>query len=151
MTAPTLAPTLDSVKAQARALRNALREAGTPVSHAQALELVARQHGARDWNTLHARLRRPDAPGALRLAPGDRVTGAYLGQAFRGTLVGVFGPPHHCQVDIALDAPVDTVTFASFSNWRHRVRGTLDATGVSPRRTSDGTPHLTVQRAPDGG
>src|SRR5690606_31658729 len=48
--------TIDNAKAQAKALRAALQAQGTAISHAQALELIARQHGARDWNTLHARL-----------------------------------------------------------------------------------------------
>ncbi len=41
-------------KQQARRLRTALAESGTPVSHGQALDLVARLHGHRDWNTLSA-------------------------------------------------------------------------------------------------
>ncbi|PJE31018.1 hypothetical protein SAMN06297129_3653 [Pseudooceanicola antarcticus] len=138
------APTVESVKAQARALRQELQARGTPVSHAEALEIVARQHGARDWNTLHARLGRRNAPEGL--APGDRVNGRYLGQAYRGKIVGLSGPQGFRQVQIALDEPVDSVTFESFSNWRHRLRGTIDETGVSRRRTSDGTPHLTVRK-----
>ena len=31
-----------------------LADAGNAVSHGQALELVARQHGYRDWNTAYA-------------------------------------------------------------------------------------------------
>ncbi len=143
-------PTLDTAKAQARALRQALRAGGTEVSHARCLELVAQQHGARDWNTFHARLRRscaaPEASGALAL--GSRVTGRYLGQAYRGKIVGLSGPAGHRRVDIALDEPVDTVRFDSFSNWRRRVRGTVGADGRSFRKTSDGVPHLTVARAP---
>ena len=53
--------TIEEAKAQAKALRAALLAQGTAISHAQALELIARQQGARDWNTLHARL-------ALRLS-----------------------------------------------------------------------------------
>ena len=141
-------PSLETVKAQAKALRQALRDSGTAVSHAQALELVARQYGARDWNTLHARLTRGNAPPALAL--GDRVTGRYLGQSYRGRIVGLSGPPGHRQIEIAFDEPVDTVRFDSFSNWRRRVRGTIGEEGISPRRTSDGTPHLTVTLAPSG-
>ncbi|WP_425098714.1 glyoxalase superfamily protein [Tropicibacter sp. S64] len=138
--------TIDAAKAQAKALRQALQAAGTPVSHAQALELVARQHGARDWNTLSARLdRQTDTPG---LALGDRVTGRYLGQAYSGKIVGLSGPAGHRQVEIALDQPVDTVRFESFSNLRRRIRGTVNADGRSQRRTSDGEPQLTVAKAP---
>ena len=41
-------------KAMARHLRAALADRGVTVSHAEALELVARQLGMRDWNTLAA-------------------------------------------------------------------------------------------------
>jgi hypothetical protein len=137
---------LDSVKTQAKALRQALKEGGTVISHAQALELVARQHGARDWNTLHARLTRRN--GAVELALGDRVAGSYLGQAYTGEIVALSGPARHRQVEIKLDQPVDTVRFESFSNWRHRIRGTLDIDGRSHRRTSDGVPQLSVEKVP---
>ncbi|PIE12054.1 MAG: hypothetical protein CSA72_02790 [Rhodobacterales bacterium] len=136
--------TLDAAKAQAKALRQALAANNSPVSHAQALELVAQQHGARDWNTLHARLTRRNVPPELAL--GDRVTGTYLGQSYRGKIIAISGPPDHRHVEIRLDEPVDTVTFASFSNWRRQIRGTLDAQGRSYRKTSDGVPQLVVEK-----
>ncbi|MFZ7092886.1 glyoxalase superfamily protein [Primorskyibacter sp. 2E233] len=135
-------PTLETVKAQAKALRRALQAEGTAVSHARSLELVARQYGARDWNTLHARLRQDSA--ATELALGAQVSGHYLGQAYSGRVVALSGPVDHRQVEIALDQPIDTVRFDSFSNWRHRIRGVLGQDGRSRRKTSDGTPHLTV-------
>ena len=46
-------PTSDP-KAMARRLRQTLADRGVEVSHSEALELVAQQHGARDWNTLAA-------------------------------------------------------------------------------------------------
>lgn len=139
-------PSLDTVKTQAKALRQALQAGGTVISHAQALELIARQHGARDWNTLHARLTQRNAPSDLAL--GDRVAGSYLGQAYAGEIVALSGPVGHRQVDIKLDQPVDTVRFESFSNWRYRIRGTLDIEGRSHRKTSDGAPQLIVEKAP---
>lgn len=139
-------PSLDTVKAQAKALRQALRARGTVVSHAQALELIARQHGARDWNTLHARLTQRNAPPELAL--GDRVAGSYLGQAYTGEITALSGPAGHRQVEIKVDQPVDTVRFESFSNWRRRIRGTLDQDGRSRRKTSDGAPQLIVEKAP---
>ncbi len=138
-------PTLDTLKTQAKALRQALQVAGTAVTHAQALELVARQHGARDWNTLHARVTRTNAPPELAL--GDRVTGRYLGQAYSGEVIGLSGPASHREVEIRLDKPVDVVAFESFSNWRSRIRGTLDANGRSHRKTSDGQPQVPVHMA----
>jgi hypothetical protein len=139
-------PTLETAKAQAKTLRQALRDAGTAVSHAQALELVARQYGARDWNTLHARLAGRNGPSPLAL--GTRVTGHYLGQAYRGKIVGLSGREEHRRVEIDLDQPVDTVRFDSFSNWRRRISGTIGTDGRSMRCTSDGAPHLTVTTAP---
>lgn len=41
-------------KQQAKRLRTSLAERGVEVTHSEALELVAQQHGARDWNTLAA-------------------------------------------------------------------------------------------------
>ncbi|MDS9469985.1 glyoxalase superfamily protein [Paracoccus sp. MBLB3053] len=137
---------VEGAKAQARALRAALQAQGRPISHAQALELVARQHGARDWNTLHARLGQRNAPPELSL--GDRVRGCYLGQDYSGRIIALSGPTGHRQVEIRLDRPVDTVRFESFSNLRHQIRGTIDETGRSQRKTSDGKPHLTVEKAP---
>lgn len=137
-------PSLDTVKAQAKALRQALQSKGTVISHAQALELIARQHGARNWNTLRARLTRQNALGELAL--GDRVAGYYLGQAYTGEIVAMSGPAGHRQVDIKLDRPVDTVRFDSFSNWRYRIRGTLDIEGRSHSKTSDGAPQLIVEK-----
>jgi catechol 2,3-dioxygenase-like lactoylglutathione lyase family enzyme len=45
-----------SPKQMARRLRADLSARGVETSHAEALELVAHQYGARDWNTLAARL-----------------------------------------------------------------------------------------------
>ena len=48
--------TPDEVKARAKRLRAELAGRGQVISHGQALDLVARTLGARDWNTLSARL-----------------------------------------------------------------------------------------------
>ncbi|MHC9235658.1 glyoxalase superfamily protein [Pseudooceanicola sp. 502str34] len=136
--------TIDAAKAQAKALRQALAAQGTAVSHSQALELVAQQHGARDWNTLHARLGLGNAPPELKL--GSRVEARYLGQSCRGEVVGLSGPEGFRKVEIKLDAPVDTVQSEHFSNWRHRIHATLDTEGRSHSCTSDGRPHLVVDR-----
>lgn len=134
--------TIDEAKAQATALRAALQAQGNAISHSQALELVARQHGARDWNTLHARLAQRNAPPELGM--GDRVSGRYLGQAFTGRVIGLSGPLTHRHIEIRFDHPVDVVRFESFSNLRTRVRSVIDENGRSHRRTSDGEPQLIV-------
>ncbi len=135
---------VDDAKAQAKALRSALQAQGNAISHAQALELVARLHGAKDWNTLHARLALRNAPPELAL--GDRVRGRYLGQAFAGRIIGLSGPATHRQIEIRFDRPVDVVRFESFSNLRNQIRSVIDESGGSHRHTSDGAPQLIVER-----
>lgn len=54
-------PSTDDLKAQARRLRAALAGRGVDLPHGHALELVAAQHGARDWNTLSANASRASA------------------------------------------------------------------------------------------
>jgi hypothetical protein len=136
--------TVDEAKAQAKALRAALQVQGNAISHAQALELVARQHGAKDWNTLHARLTLTNAPPELGV--GDRVRGRYLGQVFAGRVIGLSGPSTHRQIEIRFDQPVDVVRFESFSNMRSQIRSVIDESGRSHRHTLDGLPHFIVER-----
>ena len=50
----TTYPSIDELKTQARRLRQAMAERGDDMSHSTALELIAKQHGLRDWNTLSA-------------------------------------------------------------------------------------------------
>ena len=136
--------TLNSVseaKSKAKALRDALVGQGTRISRAQALELVAHQDGARDWNTLHARLSRAE-PRTLHL--GDEVRGKYLGQTFMGRIVALSQVGSNLNVSIQLDAPVDTVRFESFSNMRRRIRGIIGPDGQSVQKTSDDLPVLVV-------
>lgn len=139
---------ISGFKTQAKRLRAQLAEAGTPVSHSQALEMIARQHGARDWNTLHAMAGR--AGNNRPLAVGDRVTGRYLGQAFTGYVHGLSHTAHadHSRITLHFDDPVDVVSFDSFSSFRQRVSATIDAQGRSPQKTSDGAPQLVVM--PEG-
>jgi len=132
---------LSQAKSQAKTLRDALVAQGTSISHAQALELVAHQNGARDWNTLHAKLSRAE-PQALQL--NDQVKGQYLGQAFTGHIVALSKVGLNLNVGLQLDAPVDTVRFESFSNMRRRIRGVIGPDGRSLQKTSDGMPQLVV-------
>ena len=136
--------TVDDAKSEAKALRAARRAEGVAISHAEALELVAHAHGAKDWNTLHARLALRNTPPPLTL--GDRVRGRYLGQAFTGRIIGLSGPVSRREIEIRFDAPVDVVTFASFSNLRRQVKATIDETGRSHGQTSDGVAQLVVER-----
>ena len=134
--------TLEHAKSQAKALRQALAVQGNPISHAQALELIAKQHGARDWNTLFAKLSK-NTPRAFQV--GDQVQGSYLGQPYKGKVVSVARAGDGYNLSLQLKQPVDTVEFESFSNMRSLIRGFVGVDGVSPRKTSNGRPQLVVE------
>ena len=137
----TIAP-MGELKAQAKRLREKLRSTGVDLSHAQSLELVAHQHGVRDWNTLRAM-----AGNRMHLRVGGRVKGTYLGQSFTAEIRGltVLGDGEHRRITLQFDAPVDVVTFDSFSSFRQRVSGEVGWDGRSTRRTSNGEPQLVVR------
>src|SRR5690606_39993159 len=75
-----------TLKSEARNLREERARSGQPITHGAALEEVARNHGYRDWNTARAAL--PDRV-AVPFQVGMRVKGFYLERPFRGMLVGV--------------------------------------------------------------
>jgi hypothetical protein len=134
--------TIPAFKAQARRLRTGLADGGHTLSHGAALELVARQHGYRDWNTLSALAERD--PTVADLTIGAAVSGRYLGQDFTGRLVGLQVLPKggRYRATIQFDAPVDVVAFESFSAFRHRVTVVVDSGGATKEKTSNGRPHL---------
>lgn len=135
---------LESLKDQARRLRASMTESGDPISHSRALELVARQHGYRDWNTAHAAAgNRPSGPP---VELGGKASGRYLGQKFTATVIGLRSQltPGRWQVELKFDEPVDVVTFDSFSSFRHRVSVTVDADGRTTEKTSNGVPHMVL-------
>lgn len=129
-------------KAQAKSLRSTLAAQGTIVGHAKALELVAHQNGARDWNTLSAQLAKA-APPPFSLH--QRVRGHYLRQAFTGEIIAITSSSSGYSLSVRFDEPVDTVTFESFSNMRRVARGVVDDRGHSAEKTSNGMPHLIIR------
>lgn len=137
--------TPEILKAEARALREEQAKAGTALTHSQALEETAKLHGYRDWNTAVASL--PE-PAACPVSLGDRVSGTYLKQRFTGRVLATAILPGErlYRVTIKFDEPVDVVTFSSFSAFRQRVTATVDAYGISPDHTSDGEPHMRLDR-----
>ncbi|WP_374041586.1 glyoxalase superfamily protein [Ruegeria sp. YS9] len=137
----TVAP-VEELKAQAKRLREELKTKGVLLSHSAALELLAHQHGVRDWNTLHAM-----AGNRMHLRVGDRVEGRYLGQAFTAEIRGMtmLGDGARRRVTLHFDTPVDVVRFDSFSAFRQRVTGEIGWDGRSRRHTSDGEPQLVVR------
>lgn len=146
MRSSTPLPSLDALKEQAKRLRSRFAGDGEPVSHSRALELVAAQYGFRDWNTLHAAAGNRPAFDPWTL--GARVRGHYLGQPFDAEVLGVqvlAGEPRRYRMTLHFDTPVDVVTFESFSAFRQRVIGTVDETGRSAAKTSNGRPHLELE------
>jgi hypothetical protein len=145
-TGATMNTRIETMKTHARRLRGTLAEAGTKISHAEALELVARQHGHRDWNTAHAAA--TAEPPAPPVALQEKVAGRYLGQPFRGTVIALktIGSAQRWMVTLHLDEPVDVVTFDSFSALRTRITGTIGPDGKTVEKTSNGEPHLVIVR-----
>lgn len=139
----TILPSLDALKAQAKNLRTSLAVTGHSVSHAQSLELLAKQLGHRDWNTLHAATGNA-APPPLQL--GQRITGHYLGHPFAGKIISISDLGHGArfQLSVRFDAPVNVSKFDSMVIERVQVSATIDSTGQSAEKTSDGTPHMAI-------
>jgi ribosomal protein S1 len=71
-------------KAMARSLREALAARGVKISNSEALELVAKMLGERDWNTLSATIE----ASQRREAAWTRLEGVYArGEAVMGSIV----------------------------------------------------------------
>ncbi|WDI32376.1 glyoxalase superfamily protein [Hyphococcus flavus] len=145
MTAPnTPFPSIDILKQQAKRLRKGLDEDGDFLTHSESLELIAKQYGFRDWNTLFAAAGNRPAERWFQL--GDRVKGRYLGQSFHGeivaarTMTGEF-----LQVSVKFDDPVDVVKFDSFSAYRSRITAVINKAGITSAKTSDGEAQLVMQ------
>jgi uncharacterized protein YndB with AHSA1/START domain len=75
-------------KAMARRLREELADRGVEVSHSEALELVAHQHGARDWNTFTADTSDPAAPDIGPVIPVLRIFDVAKAREFYGDFLG---------------------------------------------------------------
>jgi len=139
-------PSIQTLKSEARALRDEQARAGTPLGHGQALEQVARRHGYRDWNTASAAL--PERV-VIPVQIGQRVKGTYLSRPFAGLVVAMklLSDMKHYEVTVRFDHPVNVSKFASMVHNRQRVTATVDVHGISPSHTSDGEPHMRISRA----
>ncbi len=134
-------PTRAALKAQAKRLRATLGDQGTPLTHAAALETIARQWGYRDWNTLSAA-----ADTTPTWQVGQTVTGHYLGHAFTARLKSVREAARgHWHLTLVFDHPIDVVTSEQFSSLRRQVNAIVNARGVTHEKTSDGQPHLVLR------
>jgi hypothetical protein len=135
-------------KAQARRLREALAADNITVSHSRALELVARQNGARDWNTLAAKEEEATADGPP-FAVGERVEGTFNGNPAQGRVIGLAETikPELWRVTVAFDPPVDVVTSKLFSSERRRIEMIVGRDGRSRRLTGTETGVMALKRA----
>ena len=146
MAEPVNLPDIQTLKEQAKRLREELARQGTNISHSAALERISKAMGYRDWNTLSAASRsamanvpRTGCPVAI----GEEVSGRYLHQPFHGVVHDITTvSPHAFHVTIKLDEAIDVVSFDSFSSFRSRLTGTIGSDGKTAAKTSDGRPHL---------
>lgn len=138
-------PSAQTLKSEAKALRDQRAEAGEPITHGAALEQVARAHGFRDWNTARAAL--PDRV-AVPFQVGMRVKGFYLEQPFRGLLIGVqlSGNRQSFTLTIQFDEPVNVTPNFMFAAHRHRVTATVDIRGISFDRRGNGAPVMELTK-----
>ena len=143
MTTQTPIPSRDVLKSQAKTLRKDMAARGQSISHAEALETIAHQWGARDWNTAVA-LSAQDSPG---WAPGMRVQGRYLGHPFEGVIKAARqSSAGFWSLTMRFDTAIDVVKSKQFSAFRRQVNVTINSDGHSPQKTSDGQPHLVLKR-----
>jgi len=137
----TQIPSRDVLKAQAKRLRTDMRDKGTEISHASALETVAHQWGMRDWNTLAAKA----DVSAVQWTPGQRASGRYLGHPFEGVIKAArLSSSGVWSLTVRFDEPVDVVESQHFTSLRRQVNATINAQGESPQKTSNGQPHMVI-------
>jgi hypothetical protein len=134
-----------TLKSEAKSLREERAQAGQPMTHAAALEAVARNHGYRDWNTARAAL--PDRV-AVPFQVGMRVKGFYLEQPFRGLLIGMqlSSDMQYHTVTVLFDEPVNVTPHFMFAAHRQRVTATVDIRGISPALRGNGQPQMRLMK-----
>ena len=134
-----------TLKSEAKSLREERAKSGETLSHGAALEAVAKAHGFRDWNTARAAL--PDRV-AVPFQVGQRVKGLYLEQPFKGMLIGVqlLSDMQHYTVTVLFDEPVNVTPTFMFAAYRHRVVSTIDIHGTSSALRGNGHPQMVLRR-----
>ncbi len=135
---------IDIVKQQAKTLRKHLADTPQALTHSQSLEIIAKQKGFKDWNTLHAYI--GNQPIA-KFAVGQRVSGVYLGQNFTGQLlkVGKIAESKRYGITVKFDEAVDVITFKGMSNWRKQVNIIVNQSGETTEKTSNNQPHMILE------
>ncbi len=138
-------PSAQTLKSEAKSLREERARAGQAITHGAALEEVARAHGYRDWNTARAAL--PDRV-AVPFQVGMRVKGYYLEQPFRGMLIGVqlAASMQTYTITVMFDEPVNVTPDFMFAAHRQRVTATVDIHGISPALRGNGQPQMRLMK-----
>lgn len=133
---------VEEAKKQAKLLRAKLATEGMNVSHSKSLELIAQQHGYRDWNTLFAQYgNKPSRAWQV----GDIVSGRYLSQPFDAEIIAVKQVSDGWyRLTFQFAEPVDVITFESMSNFRSRTSQVIGPDGTTRERTSNGQPHMVL-------
>lgn len=128
-------------KHQARRLRQALSEDGIHVSHGKALDLVARQSGTRDWNTLAASSAKTEvAPVDDKTAPyrvSQRVSGMFYTTPFNARIIGVEETikPDLWRITLQFDPAINVAVSPNLTMLRRRYTVVVGADGKSRRLT----------------
>ena len=138
--------TIEDIKKQAARLKEHFASQNTPISHSNALEALAKQHGYKDWNVLSAKLKHgKNTPNWPTL--DDKISGTYLGHPFTGTVLktNVSNLPHVRRYKIHFDDPIDVVTSELFSNYRQRINCFLneDMHSTNHKGERDNLLHIT--------
>lgn len=142
--------TSSDYKTHAKRLRDALAADGIAVSHGKALELVARQNGVRDWNTLAASQNgAADATSGAPFNVGDHVEGTFNDSPAQGRVIGLAETikPALWRVTVQFDPPVNASTSRHFTAERRRVEMVVGADGRSRRLTGTETGVMALHRA----
>lgn len=132
-------------KHQARRLRQALSEEGIAISHGKALDLVARQSGKRDWNTLAANGSKVEAASVHDdTAPyrvGQRITGLFHTTPFDARIIAVKETikPELWRITLQFDPAIDVAVSPNLSMLRRRVTAVVGTDGKSRRLTGSET------------
>jgi hypothetical protein len=147
-------PVSSDYKSHARRLRDALAAEGIAVSHGKALDLVARQQGLRDWNTLSSQTKADALPAKDKQtgAPfgvGDTVEGTFKNRPAHGRVIGLAETikPDLWRVTVHFDPPVNASTSDTLVAERRRVEMVIGADGRSRRLTGTETGAMALQRA----
>lgn len=142
MTTATAGQMTTDFKHQARRLRQALSEDGITISHGKALDLVARQSGTRDWNTLAAisHENNDDAPVQDDTAPyrvGQHVSGMFHTTPFDARIVGVEETIKRdlWRITLQFEPAINVAVSPNLSMLRRRFTVVVGADGKSRRLT----------------